>query len=59
MNRTIIIAVLTLLSAGPSFSNTTQLKIEEPHPALRLMNDTEFAAFLGAWMRAWSAHSSS
>jgi hypothetical protein len=50
MNRKLIITVFTafaFLSAVPAFPNTTRFATEPAHPALRLMNDSEFSRFLG------------
>jgi len=46
MIRNLIITVFAFLSAVPAFSHTTQFTTEQAHPALRLMNDSEFATFL-------------
>jgi len=50
MTRKLIITVFAFLSAVPAFSHTSQFTAsptEQPQPALRLMNDTQFATFLG------------
>src|ERR1700685_3508598 len=56
MNRKLIIASLGILSALPAFAHTTQFPAASALPAqpaqpgqpvLRLMNEDEFAAFLG------------
>lgn len=47
MIRNLIITVFAFLSAVPAFSHTTQYTTtEQAHPALRLMNDSEFSTFL-------------
>ena len=50
MNRKLIITVFTafaFLTAVPAFSNTRQsVTVPQTPPALRLMNDSEFATFL-------------
>jgi hypothetical protein len=50
MIRKHIITVFTafaFLSAVPAFSNTSRFATEQSSPTLRLMNDSEFATFLG------------
>jgi hypothetical protein len=46
MIRKLIIAVFAVLSAVPALPHTTQFVTGEGHPALHLMNDSEFAIFL-------------
>ncbi len=46
MIRKLFITVFVLLSAGPAFPHTTQVATGQDHPALHLMNDSEFATFL-------------
>ncbi len=47
MVRKLIITIFAFLCAVPAFSNTSRFATEQPQPALRLMNDSEFAIFLG------------
>jgi hypothetical protein len=47
MVRKLIIAVFAFLSAVPAFSHTSQFTTPQAPPALRLMNDNEFAIFMG------------
>src|SRR5260221_10999139 len=47
MIRKLIITVFAFLSAIPAFANTSRFSTEQAPPALRLMNDSEFAMFLG------------
>jgi hypothetical protein len=47
MFRKLIIAVFAFLSAVPAFSHTSQFTTPQTPPALRLMNDNEFAIFMG------------
>jgi hypothetical protein len=50
MNRKLIITIFAFLSAGPAFAHTSQFTTtptEQPQAALRLMNDSQFATFLG------------
>jgi hypothetical protein len=50
MNRKLIITVLAFLTAVPAFAHTSQYTTptnEQPQPGLRLMNDGQFATFLG------------
>jgi len=50
MKRKLIVTIFACLSAVPAFSHTSQFTAaptEQPQPALRLMNDTQFATFLG------------
>jgi hypothetical protein len=46
MIRKLIITVFVFLSAVPAFPHTTQFVTGPGHPALHLMNDSEFAIFL-------------
>ena len=46
MIRKLIITAFAFLSAVPAFAHTTQLPTGQAHPALHLMNDSEFAIFL-------------
>jgi len=46
MIRKLIIMTFAFLGAVPVFPHTTKLPIGQPHPALHLMNDSEFATFL-------------
>jgi len=46
MIRKLIITVFVFLGAVPTFPHTTQLPTGQTHPALHLMNDSEFAIFL-------------
>jgi hypothetical protein len=46
MIRKIIVTVFMFLCAIPAFPHTTQLTPRQVHPALHLMNDSEFAVFL-------------
>jgi len=46
MIRKLIIAAFAVLSAVPALPHTTQLVPGQGHPALHLMNDSEFAIFL-------------
>jgi hypothetical protein len=46
MIRKLIITVFMFLCAVPAFPHTTQLAPGQVHPALHLMNDSEFAIFL-------------
>jgi hypothetical protein len=46
MIRKLIITVFAFLTAIPAFSNTHQSGSVQTHPALHLMNDSEFATFL-------------
>ena len=56
MIRNLIITVFAFLSAVPAFSHTTQYTTtEQAHPALRLMNDSEFATFLENAQPSWLA----
>jgi hypothetical protein len=47
MVRKLIITVFAFLSAVPAFSHTSQFNAPQAPPALKLMNDNEFAVFLG------------
>jgi hypothetical protein len=47
MNRKFIITAFAFLSAVPAFANTSRFSTEQAPPSLRLMNDSEFATFLG------------
>lgn len=50
MNRKLIITAMAFLTAVPAFAHTSQYTTpnnEQPQPGLRLMNDGEFAVFLG------------
>jgi hypothetical protein len=47
MVHKLIITVFALLTAVPAFSNTRQPATGQTHPALHLMNDSEFTDFLG------------
>jgi hypothetical protein len=46
MIRKLFITVFAFLSAIPAFPHTTQFATGQAQPALHLMNDSEFAAFL-------------
>ena len=46
MIRKLIVTVFMFLCAVPAFSHTTQFAPVQVHPALHLMNDSEFAIFL-------------
>jgi hypothetical protein len=46
MIRKLIITVFAVLSAVPALPHTTQFVTGQGHPALHLMNDSEFAIFL-------------
>jgi hypothetical protein len=46
MIRKLIITVFAFLSAVPALPHTTQFVTGQGHPALHLMNDSEFAIFL-------------
>jgi hypothetical protein len=47
MIRKVIITVFAVLSAIPALANTSRFSTEQAPPSLRLMNDSEFATFLG------------
>jgi hypothetical protein len=46
MIRKLIVTAFMFVSAVPAFSHTTQFTPRQVHPALHLMNDSEFAVFL-------------
>jgi hypothetical protein len=47
MIRKYIVMAFAFLSAVPAFSHTTQFTAGQAHPARNLMNESEFATFLG------------
>jgi hypothetical protein len=46
MIRKFVLTVFAFVSAVPAFSHTTQLPTGQTHPALHLMNDSEFSLFM-------------